>query len=130
MAKNPTIGYYGEKMDLLIRQGATCGPFLATMVNPDDESRVNLVGCTIRGQVRKDALSSTIAATISVEITDDVNGEYKFWIPPDVTALIPAGETITDDESIYQWDLELEDSVGEVIPLYYGKAPVLREVTR
>lgn len=50
-----TLGYIGEKLDLLIRQDATLGSFDATMRNPDG-SAVNLIGATIRGQVRRKAL--------------------------------------------------------------------------
>jgi len=123
------IGYYGERMKLLIRQGATLGPFFATMVNPN-ATRVNLTGCTIRGQIRKTALNTVIVETLNVTITNAVQGEYNFGLTDEETALIPAGETIKDEESIYQWDLELQDAAGAVIPLYYGECIVLREVTR
>lgn len=51
----------GERMNLLLQQGATFGPIVATMTNPD-LSPVNLTGCTIFGSVRKTAASTTIDA--------------------------------------------------------------------
>lgn len=129
MTATPSIGYFGEKMTLNIRQGATLGPFSATMVNPD-ESPVNLTNCTIRGKIRKTALSATVTATLDCTITNAAAGQYTFGLTDEVTAAITAGEKLTDKASKYVWDLELEDSTGRVIPLYYGDCFVLREVTR
>lgn len=46
------VGFRGERLDLIARQGATLGPFVVTLTNPDN-SPVNITGCTIRGLVRK-----------------------------------------------------------------------------
>lgn len=56
-----TLGYIGEKLDLLVKQGSTLGPFKVTLLNAD-QTPVNLTGCTIRGHVRKKALSSESSA--------------------------------------------------------------------
>lgn len=125
----PTIGFFGERLDLRIRQGATLGSFLAQMLNPNG-SPVDLTGCTIRGQIRKTGLANSITAAIECTITDPLDGRYEFGLPDEITTGIPAGESITDDESQYVWDLELEDSIGRVIPLYHGSVNVLREATR
>jgi hypothetical protein len=125
----PTIGYYGEKLNLQIRQGATLGPFSATMKNADG-SAVNLTNCTIRGKIRKTALSATVTATLDCSITNAAAGQYQFGLTDEVTAAITCGEKLTDKASQYVWDLELEDSTGRVVPLYYGDCLVLREVTR
>ena len=42
-----TLGYIGERLDLLIRQGATFGPFDVTLANPD-KTPVNLTGATVQ----------------------------------------------------------------------------------
>jgi hypothetical protein len=124
------IGYIGENMDLTIRQGATFPEITATMTNPD-LSPVNLTGCLIRGQIRKVAASSTITLVLSFTITNALTGQYKFdAIPAATTALLPAGETLTEAASRYVWDCELVDSLGAVTPLYYGTAYIFREVTR
>ena len=129
MAANPKIGWLGEPLDLEIRQGATFGPHNAAMVNPDN-SPVDLTGCVIRGQIRRTALTTTVTASLSCTITDPAGGLYTLSMTDEVTAAIPAGESITDPKSKYVWDLELEDSQGRVIPLYYGNVSVLRESTR
>lgn len=124
-----TLGYIGERLDLLVRQGATLGPFDAAMQNPDG-SAVNLIGATIRGQVRKKALDPTVVTDIDVTITDAALGKYSFGLSVAKTTVIAAGETIKESASLYVWDLELVDATGRVIPLYYGNVTVFREVTR
>lgn len=123
------VGFRGERLDLLARQGATLGPFIVTLTNPDN-SPVNLTGCTIQGQVRQNALDATKVADFVVTIIDAVAGKFSFEIPHTVTKDIPAGEFPKDPISIYQWDMELEDSLGRVLPLYYGEYENFREVTR
>lgn len=130
----PQIGYYGERLDMLIRQGATLGPFDAQMKNPappkGDGLPVNLTGCTIRGQIRKKALSTTITATLTCTIVNASEGRYRWELSAAQTGAIVAGEKVTDTTSQYVWDLELVDTAGRVTPLYYGACIVLREVTR
>ena len=131
----PTIGYFGERLDLRIRQGATFGPIQATMRNPvippaEIGTPVNLTGCTIRGQIRRKALDVAIIASFAVTITNALNGQYEFSLSSATTAGITAGENLDSTASKYVWDLELVDSTGRITPLYYGAVTVLREVTR
>lgn len=124
------VGFLGERLDLLVRQGATLGPFVVELSNPD-LSPVNLTGCTIRGQVRKNATDiGTPVAQFNVVMVDVLNGKFSFEIPNTVTETIPAGEFQKDAASQYKWDMELEDSQGRVLPLYYGNFENFREVTR
>lgn len=125
----PQIGTIGERLDLALRQGATFGPVTATMRNPDG-TPVNLTGCNIRGQIRKSPDSPT--ATASIAVTSDYNstGVYVFGLSSEATRLIPAGNDPSQSSSLYVWDLELEDSMGRVIPLYWGTVRVRSEVTR
>lgn len=125
----PTIGFLGEEYNLLIRQGATFGPVTVTMTNPDT-TPVDLTGCTIRGKIRKKALDVAVVATFTVTITDAPNGEYQFLLTDEITSAIEAGEYASSSASKYVWDLEMEDTLGKVLPLYYGAVTVLREVTR
>ena len=124
------IGFRGERLDLLVRQGATLGPFEVTLTNPND-TPVNLTGCTIRGEVRKNALDGGApVATFNVVIVDAVAGKFSFEIPYAVTATIRAGEFQKSEESMYQWDMELLDTLDRITPLYYGDFENFREVTR
>lgn len=124
-----TLGSIGEKLDLLVKQGSTLGPFNASMKNPDG-SPVNMTGMTLRAQIRRTGLSTTVVASIPVTVTNPTLGQYTFGLSDEATAAIPAGETLKDPASKYVWDMELEDAAGNVMPLYYGDCKVFREVTR
>lgn len=125
----PRIGSIGERLDLLCRQGANLGPFICTLQNPD-LSFLDLTGCTIQGFVRKNALDSgEPVAIFFINYIDRLAGKFSFEINWSVTKLIPAGEYQKDPESQYVWDMELVDSTGRIIPLYYGIFENFREVT-
>lgn len=124
------IGSIGERLDIILRQGSTLGPFLVTLTDKLG-SPIDLTGGTIQGQVRKNALDvGAPVAVFSIEYVDRVLGKFKFGIPRDVTVSIPAGEYQKDDASQYKWDMELLDSTNRIIPLYYGNFENFREVTR
>lgn len=129
MATTPVLGKIGTQVDLLIKQGSTFGPMVATLTNPD-LTPVNLTACIIRGQIRKKALDATIVASFVVAITNETGGVFEFGLTDEVTAIITADEIMQKPGSKYVWDMELEDSLGRVIPLYYGDVTVFREVTR
>jgi len=122
------LGTLGEEMNLQIRQGATFGPFLFAMKNPDN-TPVDLTDCLIRGQIRKTP-KSLEWTDLDVSITAPSLGEYQIGLSLEMTTAMDAGTTITSQESLYVWDLELIDSMGLTTPLYYGTATVFREVTR
>jgi hypothetical protein len=124
-----TLGYIGERLDLLIRQGATFGPFDVTLANPD-KSPVDLSGASLRAHIRKKALDTNVVISLQVELTDPALGKFKFGLTDEFTAGITAGESVKDHASLYVWDMEMEDSLGRVSPLYYGEVKVFREVTR
>lgn len=128
----PQIGYLGEPLDILIRQGGTFGPFSGTMVDTDG-TPIDLTGCTIRGSIRHKGLDANKAPfpfNLVVTSAYDATGTYSFTLTDEVTATIPCGESTDLPASQHVWDMELQDAGGQVIPLYYGKVTVLREVTR
>lgn len=123
------VGSRGKRLDIVARQGADVGPFVVTLSNPD-LSPVNLTGCTIQGQVRKNALDSVKAADFTITILDALIGKFSFSIPASVSKDIPAGEFQRSPESLYYWDMELLDSTNKTTPLYYGEYLNFREVSR
>lgn len=129
MSSVPQIGSIGNRLDLLIRQGATFGPVTDTLSNPD-ETPVDLTGATIRGQIRKQPADTAIVASFDVVVTDAAGGKYTFGLSASTTAAIAAGADVTKPESVYAWDIELQDTLGRVIPLHWGTVRVHREVTR
>lgn len=124
-----TLGYIGERLDLLIRQGATFGPFDVTLANPD-KTPVDLSGATVRAHVRRKALDADVVIALEVQVIQPTLGHFQFGLSDEITASVPAGESVKDPSSHYVWDMEMEDTLGRVIPLYYGDVKVFREVTR
>lgn len=124
------IGSIGERLDIILRQGSTLGPFIVTLTNPNG-TPVDLTGATISGQVRKNATDTgSPIATFDIVYINRVAGQFSFGMTKAVTALIPAGEYQQSPESQYKWDMELVDSLTRCIPLYYGNFENFREVTR
>lgn len=123
------IGSRGKRLDIVARQGADIGPFIVDLVNADG-SPVNLTGCLITGQVRKNALDTTKVADLTIVVIDPLTGRFSFEILQSVSKDIPAGEFQRSIESVYQWDMELLDISNRVTPLYYGEYLNFREVTR
>lgn len=124
-----TIGSIGKQQDLLIRQGATFGPVEVFLANPDG-SAVDMTGSTIRAQMRRKALDDTVAAEFEATIVNSETVSFVYGMSAANTASIPAGESRGDRKSQYVWDLEWEDALGRVTPLFYGAVTVFREVTR
>jgi len=128
MATTPSIGTYGENLDLKVKQGASFG---ATVnLTNDDGTPMDLTAGSVRGQIRRKALDVDIIASLTCTITDAAAGAFTFSLTDEQTAAIVAGETTTKPESNYVYDIEFEDSLGGVTPLLYGKVVVFREVTR
>jgi len=127
----PQIGTKGSELDLLIRQGASFGPIASTIKNPDT-TPMNLTGAALRAQIRKTPTSPLVDGAVGeFEITNAAAGEFTWGFSADVTELLVAdSESELAPASTYVWDMELEDSIGRVIPLMYGKVNVFREVTK
>lgn len=124
-----TIGYIGERLDLLIRQGADFGPFRMTVNNPDN-SPVDLTGVTFRGHIRKLPTSTILEAELNFVITDAPAGKVEFFLTAQQTADIVAGLTIEEPDSKYFYDIEYQNDGDRILPLLYGDVALFREVTR
>ncbi len=124
------IGSIGDRLDIVLRQGSTLGPFLVTLTDKLGVP-IDLTGGTIRAQVRKNALDiGSPVAVFTITYVDRVLGKFTFGIPREETVTIPAGEYQKDEASQYKWDMEFLDSTNRSIPLYYGNFENFREVTR
>lgn len=117
------IGFIGEKLDLLIRAGASFGPYMVTLTNPN-LTAVNLTGVTIRGSVKV----GTVSIVLGVVITNAVAGQFTFGFTLAQTRImVDAGAS--QGVSVFKWDMEMQDSAGNVIPMYYGTVRVHAENT-
>jgi hypothetical protein len=123
------ISNKGEELDLLVRQGATFGPFKLIVKNPDG-SPVNLAESMFRAQIRKSFDSAQVAATFTCVNSDPLNGEVTITLDAAQSAMLEAGVDEDDEASKYLWDLEAEEAGGRVLPYLYGKVRVFREITK
>jgi hypothetical protein len=123
------IGDKGAELDLLIRQGATFGPITITLSNPDN-SPVSLVGSTIRVGIRKTPNSRDIEGfVVENTITNAIGGVFTMKISDESTTLLSAdSESEFSPASTYLWNLDIEDSLGNSKPFFYGKVNVVRGV--
>ena len=120
----------GKELNLTIRQGATFGPIVCTLKDSTG-TPVNITGYTVAAQVRKTPFTrkaSGFAATCVV--VNGAAGQFSFEFEADDTATLIVGNSETDPESLYYWDLELIQPDTRVIPVIYGTVKVFREVTK
>lgn len=124
-----SVGSYGQRLDLYIRQGASFGPVVVNVVDTDG-AVVSLSGCTISGQIREKALSAAKLAEFVFDITDAASGQFTFSLSASDTSAIEAPEKIGAISGKYPYDIEVADSTGRIVPVFWGWAIVQREVTR
>ena len=129
------IGFIGEEVGCILRQGGTFGVFTAYLANPDDVPNpgdvgapIDLTGAVIRASVRQTP-NGPVKTTFNVLLdADPTTGKFQFWLTATQTAALKAGPTIKDDASKYLWDMILQ--TGDIVtPLYYGTFSVYRGIT-
>lgn len=126
----PQLGTKGAELDLLIRQGATLGPF-SMQVKTADGGNIDITDAIFRAEIRKTPESPSIAGvTFAFAIVNAAEGRMTWELPADSSTILSAGDTETESESLYVWDMEMELTSGRVFPLLYGKVSVFREVTK
>lgn len=127
------LGTKGAELNLLVRQGATQGPYYMTLRTQDvSATPIDLTGATFRAQIRKTADSAPLdGVTFTFTITAPLLGEVTWEMPATSTALIPCSEVDElQEESQYVWDMEVELASSRVLPLTYGTVKVFREITK
>lgn len=120
----PSIGDIGDRIDLVIRQGATFGPHQVTMANPD-ASPVNLTGAVVEASLTELDAAAAEAAVFTVAMTDPAAGQFEFWLSATITAGLRAGRSLTDRSGAYGWSMQITYADGTVRPLYWGAAQVV-----
>lgn len=138
MSKPETRAQLGDRLDLMVRQGATLGPYRHMLTRGGEP--FDLTGCTVRARVEVTqpepaptpcgtSEPQLVAVEMKVVIAaDPTMGFYDFGLPAEVTSDLPAGDTLNSPESIHRWTSELVLADGRVVPLYYGRLHVAREV--
>lgn len=127
----PTLGQRGDRLDLLIRQGATLGPFLVTL-QPEDlvnSTLQDLTGALVRGTVLKD-YDSLVAYPLDTNIVDAAGRKFTMGMSAAMTATIPYHGDIFDPANQYVWDLEVEFPDGFILPVFWGIGQIAPEATK
>ncbi len=129
------ISTLGERRDLELHQGASLRPvrqYLTRRATPEAEpTPVDLTGAQVRGQIRKKALDATVVTNFGTRIaTVPTEGWIEFWLTDEQTAAIPCGDELTAPESLYEYDIEVEDAEGNVDVCLSGAVRVRPGVTR
>lgn len=123
------IGDRGQRLNLLIKQGATFGPLRIRFTNPDG-SPIDVRDIVFRAQLRKTPNSLVAAATFVFTTDDGADGWVSMSMSADQTANVTAGDDEFSDESAYVWDLEGQEPDGRVLSYLYGNVRVVAEVTK
>lgn len=124
------ISTLGERMDLELHQGASLLTVRHTLLK-SDQTPVDLTGAVARGQIRKTAISATVVLSFRTAIAaNPLLGYYEFWLTDEDTATLTCGAKLTDADSLYEYDIEVETSDGNVRCTFYGAVRVKAGATR
>lgn len=130
MTTTKIIGDKGDRVDLLVSQGRTCGPFYLTILRKDGTPE-DLTGCQFVSEIRKTPSSSVVNATALVTLTAPTLGKVRFEFPASQTKDITADDSDeTHPDSVYTWDFEVHYPSGRKRPVFYGTVYVFREVSK
>lgn len=126
----PKVTTLGERLDFELHQGASLLPVRHTLLNPNG-TPVDLTGATVRGQIRRKALDVAVVVSFTTRIAPTpTEGWYEFALTDEQTQGIPCGDLISDPASKYEWDMEVEDALGDVRCTFYGTVRVKAGTTR
>lgn len=119
-------------LDILVEQGAT---FAMRLVLSDSVgSPLDLTGWTFRGQIRSTYDAGTILASFSFVVPNQITdpGAVDCSMADSVTETIPvtASTNYKKKDTFYPYDIEGEDTSGNVYRVVQGTATVSPEVTR
>jgi hypothetical protein len=116
----------GVKHDVVIRQGDTWQGYW--LVQEPSGKAVDLTGYSARLQIRPNAASSTVTASITNSATAD--GSIVVTSAGEVTATLTDEKTAAIAAGTYEYDVFLDDANGVSNCLSYGLVTVEARVTR
>lgn len=114
--------------NIYIEQGASWSAIITAL--QADGSPVKLDGFTVGCQIRPEASSSTVLATVTAVVIDANNGKIKLSLTPLQTAAIPTDGKSHSDVVDYVYDVYIYDGVGGALRVLNGIAQVSPGTTR
>lgn len=106
--------------DLTVDQGAD---FQSTLdLIADDGTAINVAGYVFSSQIRKSYYSSNAAATITVTVADEANGNLILSLSSAITANIMPGR--------YLYDVKMRDTANVATRIVEGIITITPQVTK
>jgi hypothetical protein len=93
-----------KRYDIILYQGSS---YRLTVWVRYIDGTFKLTGWTGAGQIRKTRRSSVIIAEFDCTIANELTGQLEVVLSSTDTALVEAGETLTDSRSKYVYDIEI-----------------------
>jgi hypothetical protein len=124
--------------NITVEQGATYRRMLAMKDGQEIPVAINITGYTFRGAIKKRPGSPVLATFTFTDDagTDDpddnadpTQGEIFMVLSPEQSALIPVNGSSFSDAAIYQYDVEMVDTNGNVFRIMNGSVAVSPEIT-
>lgn len=115
-------------VSLTLRQGAT---FQRDFTWKIGGVGVDITGATVRGKVRPD-FATAPTLTLTCTLVDAANGKFRVKATPTDIATIPVPSDTPVGSRLFsagQWDVEIQDTAGDVVRIIEGDASVSREAT-
>ena len=112
-----TVGYKGERIDLLIKQGCD---FSADGFVTLNGSSVDLSGSAIHAYMKRGLKSLEAPIDFVCFVVDPMAGQYSISLDHNSTSLLGCSEIETDPMSRYEWEMLVVEASGRKSPLAYG----------
>lgn len=114
MAKTPSLSVYqGDDRQWAITMTRSGAPF-------------DLTDHEVFAQIREDTADADKGgppiAEFTIDVTDAAAGEMLL--------ILPKTESVKLSESVYQWDIQIEDDLGWTTTILRGTLSVTQEITR
>jgi hypothetical protein len=120
-----TLGTKAGRQTIYVKQGSDWSA--SFQIKDANGSTVALAGSAFQGHIRKSKQATTLAATFSFDIAGNT---VTYLLPRAISSAMLAGESESDPESKYVYDIEWTKPDGTVDRIQEGVLILSREVTR
>lgn len=120
-----TLGTKAGKQTIYVKQGSDWSA--SFQIKDANGLVVSLAGSSFQGQVRKTKQSSTVAASFVFAVNGNT---VTYSLPKSTSQIMTAGESDSDPDSKYVYDIEWIKPDSSVDRIQEGVLILSREVTR